>query len=118
MPVQGTVTVNGEPLSHASVIFRPENGRPSIGKTDEEGRYQLQYTRESAGALPGLHEVAISTFVESDPDSSDPIVQLGRRESLPSQYNSHTTLKVELPQDHQADHPLDFALEVEGVQGK
>ncbi|WP_437202729.1 carboxypeptidase-like regulatory domain-containing protein [Planctomicrobium sp. SH664] len=95
--VQGNVTLNGQPLADAEVVFRPEGGgRLSSGRTDSNGHYTLSYTATEAGALPGHHRVLISTFVERDQESSDPVKKGGRRESIPSRYNSKTTLEAAL----------------------
>ncbi len=45
-PVHGVVTMDGKPLANATVRFIPESGRPSVGVTDEQGRYELNYTDE------------------------------------------------------------------------
>ena len=44
--VTGTVTLAGKPLADAIVEFRPAEGRPSSGKTNETGAYTLQYTSD------------------------------------------------------------------------
>jgi hypothetical protein len=85
-PVSGTVTFNGNPLADATVIFQPETGRPSIGKTSSSGVYTLLYTRNAKGALPGKHTVAIRTRVEDE--NGNVTVQ----EYLPEIYNAKTTL--------------------------
>lgn len=117
VPVQGQVTLGGAPLPDADVIFQPAIGRPSVGRTDAEGRYRLQYTSEKPGALSGRHKVLITTFVEPDSDSSDPERQAGRPERVPAQYNSRSTLEVEV--DSGRKEPLDFTLEAqaEGPSG-
>ncbi len=46
--VNGTVTLDGQPLVGAAVIFHPDGGRPSVGETDSEGRYSLKYTVDFA----------------------------------------------------------------------
>jgi hypothetical protein len=95
--VTGTVTLNGEPLADAEVVFHPAGGgRPSLGKTDASGRYRLEYIAGTRGALPGEHKVSISTFVEPDKDASDPAVQSGRKETVPASYNRQTTLRADL----------------------
>ncbi|MDB5338150.1 MAG: hypothetical protein JWN70_3769 [Planctomycetaceae bacterium] len=97
VPVEGTVKLNGEPLSDARVVFYPEaGGRPSNARTDADGRYSLEYIEGEPGALIGKHKVSISTFVEADPDSTDPLIKLGHRETLPAEYNKQTTLQAEL----------------------
>ena len=58
--VSGQVTFNGEPLPKAVVAFEPlGGGRPSIGQTDDQGRYELIYLRDIRGALVGKHRVKI-----------------------------------------------------------
>lgn len=108
VPVEGTVTLDGQPLPDAWVTFSPELGRPSSGKTDSEGRYRLQYTPDARGAVPGKHHVTISTFVEPDSDSSDSEKQAGKPERIPEKFNKKTTLTVDLVAGKR--EPRDFAL--------
>jgi hypothetical protein len=97
VPVEGVVTLDGEPLADARVVFFPSpQGRPSSGRTDADGRFQLSYLEGQMGALAGKHKVSISTLIEADLDSDDPEVQQGREEFIPPEYNSQTTLEVEL----------------------
>src|SRR6478672_13610229 len=45
-PVHGHVKLDGQPLANADVQFQPEGSqRPSSGRTDAEGRYDLMYKR-------------------------------------------------------------------------
>ncbi len=71
-PVSGTVTLDGEPLGRASVVFQPDaGGRPSFGVTDENGKYTLNYNMHEGGAEVGSCTVKISTRVqETDPDGN------------------------------------------------
>lgn len=106
--VKGVVTLDGKPLSAARVVFSPAaRGRPSIGMTDVNGHYRLLYVEGRMGALSGKHTVSISTFVEADPDSSDPLIQTGQRELVPEKYNTQTTLEDEL---NGSSAKLDFDL--------
>ncbi len=109
VPVEGTVTLNGEPLPDALVTFHPENGRLASGKTDKAGEYKLVYLEGKSGVLPGKHKVTISTNVEPDRDSDDPEVQAGRPEVVPANYNRITELEVTVSLDEQS--PVDFDLE-------
>lgn len=112
VPVEGKVTLGGEPLAEADVIFQPENGRPSMGTTDAQGHYKLVYTNEKDGALPGTHKVVITTYVEPDSDYEAPDRRAGRPERVPAKYNFETTLQTELSPD--TSDPVDFTLEAEG----
>lgn len=62
VPVSGTLTYKGKPVPHAAIRFMPENGRPSAGETDEEGRFTLSYDREHEGAVVGKHKVWVSAL--------------------------------------------------------
>jgi hypothetical protein len=75
-PVSGKVTLNGEPLAHAAVVFAPVAtgddhfpGPTAGGLTDSEGRYTLEITTPSGkkinGAVVGKHKVRI-TVVRDD----------------------------------------------------
>lgn len=96
VPVEGVVTLDGLPVEGADVIFRPSVGRPSGGRTNSEGQYTLLYTREEKGAVAGEHQVSLSTYLEADDESPDPIRQKGRKETIPQKYNRKTTLKVQV----------------------
>jgi hypothetical protein len=60
--VQGTVTLDGEPLEGASVTFQPDGkeGRPASGVTDKNGTFQLGTFSTNDGALPGGYKVIIT----------------------------------------------------------
>lgn len=60
-PVSGVITMDGQPLENAIVIFSPEKGNPSSGKTDAKGYYELVYVGDAKGAIVGPHKVRIST---------------------------------------------------------
>lgn len=64
--VTGVVTLNGAPLSHVEVTFVPEAGRPSYGETDNDGKYELTYIRDTKGAKVGKHTISVrSTKVDN-----------------------------------------------------
>ncbi len=49
-PVNGRITLDGQPVVSAMVMFQPESkGSPSYGSTDQDGRYQLGYSRTQQG---------------------------------------------------------------------
>ena len=96
--VHGTVSLDGQPLPHARVVFQPsgENASPSIGETDDKGAFELAFTRRSKGALPGQHTVRITTAgVVSDPSGKETIVL----EKVPPRYNEKTELTYEVKPD-------------------
>ena len=94
--VTGTVTLDGQPLERAAVIFRPTEGRASRGLTDKEGRFELLYLRDIRGAMLGSHQVSITTRSESRPE-----------ELVPEKYNQRTTLTREV---EDTNNVFEFAL--------
>jgi len=90
--VKGKVTLDGQPLEDATVEFQPtaEGGAPSSGKTDAKGRYELMYTFNTPGAMPGEHVVSITTAGTCFDEAGN---EFEREERVPAEYNSKTTLK-------------------------
>lgn len=58
--VAGTVTRDGQPVADADVMFMPEHGVPSSGKTDSAGHFTLKFNDGRPGAVPGKHRVLIT----------------------------------------------------------
>jgi hypothetical protein len=94
--VTGTVTLDGKPLPQATVTFSRGQGRMSVGTTDEDGRYQLQYSARQKGAEPGSHKVRIATQIEAVSGEGDLAAVQGRKELLPPRYNDKTELTAEV----------------------
>lgn len=84
--VYGTVTLDDEPLPDATVHFQPEEGRPSYGRTNAEGYYELYYKPGQEGAMIGEHTVSIRTYQEGSP--GEPEIP----EKVPAQFNARTEL--------------------------
>jgi len=86
--VTGKVTVGGQPLAGARIIFTPkEGGSPAMGKTDDQGNYKLSWSRGIEGAQIGENAVSISTLVEGPPSSKPEVpekVPLKYRENPPT----------------------------------
>lgn len=66
VPVSGTITLDGQPLEGAEVVFAPKQidkqaavGPASIGTTDAAGNYMLKTTKGLEGAVVGEHKVAV-----------------------------------------------------------
>ncbi len=74
--VSGAVRYRDKPVPNLFVNFVPEQGRPSWGVTDENGRFELSYDREHKGAVPGKHKVYFE-FRPRDP-KQDLAMQQGK----------------------------------------
>jgi hypothetical protein len=60
--VNGSVTLDGKPLSGATVTFMPvdaTSGRMAGGITDDDGQFQLTTFDEGDGALPGEYKATV-----------------------------------------------------------
>jgi len=55
--VTGTVTYKGKPVPNMMVNFMPKAGRPSWGKTDAGGRFEMVFDSDTKGAELGHHKV-------------------------------------------------------------
>jgi hypothetical protein len=93
-PVSGMVTLDGEPLEGATVLFQPASGRPSRGTTDNRGHYELSYTQDRAGAVVGPHTVHITT---AETITQDDGTMTATPERVPERYNRSSELTVEVP---------------------
>ena len=91
----GVVTLDGEPLANATVLFHPTDGgtRGGAGKTDENGAYELMYNRSTAGTAIGECEVYITTYSDEVYDESgEKLIEEERPELVSADFNDNTTL--------------------------
>jgi hypothetical protein len=84
--VSGRVTVNGQPVEGITVMFQPDNGRPSLGTTNADGYYELRYTADLRGAVVGNHTVRV--FWSEDFAAG--------KTPIPPQYDAQSQLKFEV----------------------
>lgn len=57
VPIEGTVTHNGQPVPNLRIYFMPAGGRPSWAISDANGYFALDYDPEHRGAKVGMHQV-------------------------------------------------------------
>ena len=100
--VSGVVTMDGQPLANVTISFSPSQGRPSIGKTDAAGKYELGYLGDTKGAVIGAHTVSISTPQEAPTPPGTTY-----KDPVPAKYNAKTTLKEEVKA---GDNTINFDL--------
>lgn len=87
--VRGQVLLDGRPLAGAAVVFSPVSGeRASVGVTDANGQYELEFTGTKRGAFVGQHKVTVTTEslgTSANPEEIPERVPLAftRRESTP-----------------------------------
>jgi hypothetical protein len=66
VPVKGTVTLDGKPVSLASVVFVPqkEGGIIAQGVTNHNGEFELTTYKPNDGVLPGDYSVTVTKVDE------------------------------------------------------
>jgi hypothetical protein len=109
-PVSGRVTLDGQPVFEAEVLFQPDDMKsPSYGFTDKEGRYELGYKRGVKGALIGWHTISIQMDTEVLGQNG----KLMRRPQLiPRRYYEQSELRREVKSGE--ENEFDFALTSDG----
>ncbi len=98
VPVQGKVTLDGQPLPNAIVTFIPDKGPPSGAITDAEGKYEMRFKSGAHGAVVGTHSVTISTDMDGTGAAG--------AEKVHARYNKETNLMAEVkpgPNTHNFD---------------
>jgi hypothetical protein len=65
--VEGTVTLDGVPVTEGTVQFWPTTGRPARGSIGADGTYQLSTFKEHDGAYVGQHAVTIKSTQLANP---------------------------------------------------
>ena len=99
--VEGTVKLDGEPVSNVLVSFYPQDGgRPGSGVTDDQGHYELVYTDGENGTKPGMNRVEV-TMIWPDGEPTP-----GVEDKVPPAYqgmNSTLSLDVKAGEDNVFD---------------
>jgi hypothetical protein len=71
-PVTGLVTLDGQPVEGAAVMFVPTaGGRPAQGLTDAQGHFELMTFKTGDGALLGEHRVSVTKMTLSGVTTTD-----------------------------------------------
>lgn len=104
-PASGSVTMNGQPLEGATVIFSPEDpaGKPGVAITDKSGRFDAETFEPKDGLTAGPHKVTVekTTLVDKQGNPVEVIREPGdvkEVREVPKQYSNFATsgLRVEV----------------------
>jgi hypothetical protein len=95
--VTGKVTYRGQPVPSTLVTFLPESGsRPSKGLTDDNGNFNLRYSRQEAGATRGACTVVLQYVPSNEeelgkigPKASKELKEVIRRYQAPEKSSLH-----------------------------
>ena len=106
---QGTITLDGQPLAGAAIVFVTTDGKyPASAQSDEFGNFSLRAFEHKSGAVPGAYLISVvkNEEITAKPDSSaartasaDGRVQLGVRNAIPDRYRIPSgNLKATIPE--------------------
>ncbi|MEX0794576.1 MAG: carboxypeptidase regulatory-like domain-containing protein [Pirellulaceae bacterium] len=94
VPVEGTVTYQGQPLEGALVAFKRTDGKGAVGRTDAGGRFQLTTYTTNDGAEVGSYQVEIVKY-EPAPEELPEGVTLPLKPEIPERYGKASTSQLE-----------------------
>ena len=107
-PVSGTVTFDGQLLTHGTVIFTPTHGRAGQGDIDGNGRYTIGTYSDSDGAIAGPNKVSVIVREASHDTGFEEDVEI--QFSVPARYANPNTsgimVEVKPGEDNTADITL------------
>ena len=94
LPVKGTVTYKGKPLTKGTVIFEPEGaGKEATGAIQPDGTFVLTTYKKDDGAVVGKHRVMV--------DNAD--------KTVPAKYAGPGTSKLEVEvTSGKTDYPIEL----------
>ncbi|MCA9015337.1 MAG: carboxypeptidase regulatory-like domain-containing protein [Planctomycetaceae bacterium] len=102
--VSGTVTLDGQPLSGATVVFEAGDGTYSSGVTDDSGNFTLMFNTEKSGCLTGDKIVRIQFKTDSENPDEEAEGEGGTSQQpklkIPEQYNKKSTLQATVDANH------------------
>ncbi|QDT40746.1 hypothetical protein Pan241w_08040 [Gimesia alba] len=104
LDVSGNVTLDGQPLSGATVAFEAPDGTFSSGVTDENGAFTLMFNTEKSGCLPGdkIVRIQVKTDAENPDEESEGEGSTANQPQIkiPEQYNKKSTLEATVDANH------------------
>jgi len=103
------------------VTYRPESGRPSSGKTDDTGHYELQYKVDVMGAKVGKGYISIATpentsegYSEEGEATDSGEGYSESEDPIPAKYNAEAADNPEMQVEIKAeDNVFDFDISTE-----
>jgi hypothetical protein len=110
--VSGKVTLEGQPLSDATITFEPMDGQGTAsGAAVENGEYKVE---RKAGLMPGKYVVRITAGDGVTPQNEEEAPGPGgntniiSRDRIPVEYNERSTQQIEVKAD--GSNQFDFAI--------
>ncbi|QDT40550.1 hypothetical protein Pan241w_06070 [Gimesia alba] len=107
--VTGTVTMKGNPVSDANVVFIPKSGPSAVGSTDASGKYSLK-TGKATGAIPGSHTVTITSGGEIPMPGTEEAKAEQAKPMIPASYGDPKKSGLSAEVQDSGENVIDFKL--------
>lgn len=100
VPVTGSISLEGEPLSHGTIYLVPEEatGQPASGIIDQ-GRFVVNTTVSAPGVVAGNYRIRIESREILEADESNPLPKVGPS-LIPEKYTDINTSELEVDVVH------------------
>ncbi len=119
VPVSGVITISGQPLAGATVVFIPvAHNYGATAMTDSDGAYELQTFDPKDGAVPGRYQVTVRKVespvgvpaTEEPPDDDDAGPLFVEKSLIPAKYGQPNTSGLEAQVAESGENKLSFDL--------
>lgn len=110
VPAEGIVTLDGNAVEGATVIFIANQGTyNATGTSDKAGKFEMNAFDTKPGAVPGSYKVEISkTVMETGKETGE--TQVNLKFGLPKKYSTFTTSGLTQTVDEQGNKDIKFEL--------
>lgn len=130
VPAEGIVTLDGDPVNGAAVVFVSANGGEysASGPSDEDGKFSLNAVEYKTGAVPGEYMCIVTKTVEvrgeppkrrrnddgeaqqhAEEDAGEEGPQLGVKNELPKKYEQPSPdMTFTIPEDGITDLKIEL----------
>ncbi|QDV48694.1 carboxypeptidase-like regulatory domain-containing protein [Gimesia fumaroli] len=107
--VTGTVTMKGNPVADATIVFIPKSGPSAVGSTDASGKYSLK-TGKEPGAIPGSHVVTITSGGEIPMPGTEAAKKDQSKPEIPPEYGDPKKSGLTADVKATGENVIDFKL--------
>ncbi len=111
VPAEGIVTLDGNPVEGAIVVFIATQGNyNATGHTDASGKFKMNAFDTKSGAVPGSYKVEISKTIMESATGKLGETDVNMKYGLPQKYSTFTTSGLSKDLNDQGDTSIKFEL--------
>ena len=111
VPAEGIVTLDGTPVSDATVLLIADTGsNNAYAVSDKDGKFKLKAFDEKAGAVPGSYKVEITKTIKEAASVKGGETGVNLKYGLPVKYAGYATSGLTFKIGNDGDKNIKFAL--------